>query len=201
MKFKKLSARAKEHARDEYRGGGYLDWDWWEFGDLVECARLLGIEFDERPGRQGGGPKIYFDIGCQGAGACFEGSYAPPKNMMGILEHAPKDKVLKNLAERLIALQIRAKLEFEDEVGAKTVTRRNDDYMETTVFSIAERACGNHQTAEVTLEEEKEMTAILGAFADWMHHELEAQYEYLMSDECVDQYLEEMEFDEDGDEV
>jgi len=52
-----------------------------------------------------------------------------------------------------------------------------------------------------TGDQEKELTACMREFADWIYKQLEAEYEYLTSDEHVGEYLTELGavFDEDGD--
>jgi hypothetical protein len=46
---------------------------------------------------------------------------------------------------------------------------------------------------------DKEIEKLLRQYADWIYKNLEAEYDYLMSDECLDVQLEGLQFDEAGD--
>jgi hypothetical protein len=46
---------------------------------------------------------------------------------------------------------------------------------------------------------EDDVTQLMRDFADWIYKNLEAEHDYLTSDECIDQYLAEEKFDADGD--
>jgi len=49
-------------------------------------------------------------------------------------------------------------------------------------------------------ELEADVTKLINDFASWLYKQLESEYDYLCSDECVDQYLNDSddEYDEDG---
>jgi hypothetical protein len=53
---------------------------------------------------------------------------------------------------------------------------------------------------EVTMESiEDSVTQLMRDFDDYIYSQLEAEHDYLTSDECIDQYLAEEKFDADGD--
>lgn len=54
--------------------------------------------------------------------------------------------------------------------------------------------------AALNIEDEEELTQCLRDFADWIYRKLEAEYEYRMSDENVDEAIRinEYDFDESG---
>jgi hypothetical protein len=45
---------------------------------------------------------------------------------------------------------------------------------------------------------EDDVTQLMRDFADWIYKNLEAEHDYLTSDECIDQYLAEEKFDSLG---
>ena len=90
----------------------------------------------------------------------------------------PRDAEIQRIAQAWRDLQRRNFYQIRGGVSA------NDRYMRTSVD--ANRADDANQ--------------IVSEFADWIYRALEKEYDYLMSDECVDGDIRanEYEFDEDG---
>ena len=197
--FEELSDDAKEKARDWYREGN-LDYDWWDFmfEDFATIGNLLGIEFDTRPVKlMGGGtrydPCIYFSgFWSQGDGACFEGRYSYNKGALKkIKEHAPNDKVLHEIASSLQEIQ---KLNF---YGAYARITHRGNYNHSYSMTI------DVDRDDASVVGEDDLVQCMRDFADWMYRQLEKEYEWLNSDEVVDESIiaNEYEFDEEGERV
>lgn len=207
FEFHELSDKAKAAARQAYvEQDGYPHDDWWEFDDFVECAKCLGIEIASSKIIQ---PDILFSgFSSQGDGASFTGEYNnKPDCLKAITDHAPGDKVLISLAERLTALQTATKLIWDDHLEA-TITRSRNSSVHSMSMNIEVQAIDpggtvnprfpNEDDCTPTQDEAKELTEILRAFADWIYKELEAQHDYYYSNDYVDSCLEEAEFNSDG---
>lgn len=193
-KFSELSESAKGRARDKYRQNHGNDYEWWEctYEDAVICAACLGIEVDTKDHNK---PAIYFRGFCsQGDGASFEGRYRyKPDTCAATTGHAPQDEELKAIAEELTLLQLTRRLEGHEHFGAIIKSKR-DTWIEVEVFA-------DNDDEPVTAAFADDVTTLLRRFADWIYAQLEAEDEYLNSDEHVDECLADDEFDEDGDVV
>lgn len=193
--FDELGDRAKEKARDWYRAGG-MDYDWWDgvYMQVEDAARILGVEFDRHKTNNPkavGGPKIYFSgFYHQGQGSAFEGSYRYAKGAAkAIRAEFPTDKELHRIADDLQAVQARAFYALSAAISA----RRDTDIS----VSVEDT---RHNYGWCTDDLERELRDILRAFNDWIFSALLAEYEYLTSDESVDESLRVhgCEFTEDG---
>lgn len=197
--FNELSDSAKDRARDAYRQYAATD-DWWDhvYEDAETIAHLLGIVFSQKAVKLHGGgtryePKIWFSgFSSQGDGACFEGSYYFKAGAIkAIKTHAPKDKELHRIAQALTDAQ-----------------KANGFKLQA---AIAQRGRYNHSGCMDIEVEKDSQTPIAGDtedaliqalrdFADWIYRSLEAEHNYLTSNEAADEYLSEadMQFNEDG---
>lgn len=203
LAFADLSEKAKEKARDHVRQYWQDDgWSDYVIADANVCAELLGIQIGVRMRRTMNNkgyaqPLIDWDVGRRDSGVRFEGAYRKPDNMMGILGHAPEDKVLCRIAERLVALQTSTFLVYNDWLSADISTG-----LKIEVFTVdTEASCGpdgHPARTEPTEVEVRELTSCLHDFADWVQVQLEAEYQYQYTDECIDLQLEDRSFDEDG---
>lgn len=227
--FDQLDERAKEKARDAYRfTSDYPHDDWWDavYDDADTIASMMGIEI-KRKHRQtyGGsivtGPQIWFSgFSCQGDGACFEGNWYPVKDPLAalnaVMAHAPQDERLHAIAfdlahmsERCLALIPDASVHvehtgsyyhsgctrFDVELPTPDALDMDNELQMMTWNALVTR----HGLVFNAFEEE--IKTALRAFMDWIYRQLEAEHDYLMSDEVVDGYLAELTFDEDGREV
>lgn len=225
--FSELSDRAKDKARDRFRKN-YPDYDWWDtsYEEFGKIATMMGIEIGSKPVRLMNGktrhePAIYFSgFWCQGDGACFEGEWNPTKDPLAALSelmtHAPQDKVLHEIAFGLAHLSERCN-QLIPNASVKVSHSSNyyhaysvsydvdlptphdldvDNELHMMVFNAL---CDKHGLDNISFEDE--VADLLRRFMDWMYFQLNEEYDYLTSDENIDQYLEELTFDEDGDEV
>lgn len=199
LRYDELSDTQKKAARqawvDDNRDYPYDDW--WAFDDFLRVAELLGIEIGCR-NDSARNRAIYFSgFGSQGDGACFAGSYKCASNAVkDIAEYAPTDKTLIDLAGRLAALQVKAKLVHDDQLVAQITTSGRYSHSGTMEVSVQSDSTG--PDPEICGDDAKELTACLREFADWMYAQLEEQYDWHFSDEALDEILSDKTFDENG---
>ena len=175
--FDELSDNAKEVARDGARGWIESDELLPDTDDLETIAAILGIEFRQRACPLIGGgtrhePLIYW--GLYPSWCAYEGDYAYAKGAPAkIRAHAPQDVELHRIADQLQALQRKAFYRL-----TATMSERRE-YMSV--------ATDNDELAE-----------LLRDFATWIVRGIEAQSEWLNSDEQIDESLRSHEFLESG---
>lgn len=191
-KFAELSEAAKETAREHERQT-YQDFNWWEwcYEDAVTCAECLGIELDAK--------NISFSgFSSQGDGASFTGYYDFKADAVtAITAHAPDEALLK-IAEELTALQTHARLVHGAHIHARITRSRNSHYVHSNTMDIEAKYVDD--SAETTDNINETMTRLMRSFADWIYKQLEDEDDWLNSDECIDERLNESddELDEDG---
>jgi hypothetical protein len=187
--FDELSDDAKEKARDWYREASQHD-DWWDtvFEDADKIAKLLGIEFKQKPVKLHGGltrydPRIWFSgFSSQGDGACFEARYRYAKGCAkAVRGYAPQGEWLRQIAGGLQAAQRSAFYRLEAE------TEHSGHYYHSGCMSV--KVWRNPDDRDVSREIEEEVTQLLRQFADWIYHQLEAEHDYRNSDENVDECI------------
>lgn len=177
FKFDELDESAKEKAREWYREGA-LDYDWWEFiyDDAKTIGALFGLDIDD----------IWFNgFYCQGSGSAFKGSYNYKKGgLKEVISYAPQDKELHAIVKALQDVQRRNFYQATATISA---------YRDSSIRVGVEHPTNIVQDAD-SIEE------ALEDFNHWIFNRLEREYEWLMSDECVDEMIEAngYEFTEDG---
>lgn len=199
-KFDELDERAKERARDWYRQGAF-EYEWWDevFEDAKQCLALAGFTID----------RIYFSgFSSQGDGACFEGSWraANAQPVKAMKQHAPQDKDLHAIAA---AMREVAKARPDASMSVKHRGRYSHEHC--TEFDVSAdgpewdddvRRSDAEWSALRDREAEIEET-IIETSRDamrWIYRQLEREYDYLNSDEQVDEAIRanEYEFNQDG---
>jgi hypothetical protein len=198
FKFSELDDSAKERARDWYREGA-LDYEWWDctFDDAKECLALAGFEVRN----------IYFSgFSSQGDGAVFNGEWHANKAqpVKAMKAHAPKNKDLHAIAAEARAIAklrpdasmatarwIRGYYFGRDDVFAHC--EREDDGVERTSAEWDARGKDDDAIEERIVELARDA-------AHWIYRQLEREYEWLMSDEQVDESIiaNDYEFTEEG---
>lgn len=203
--FTELSDEAKEKARAWYRSDN-LSYDWWDsvYDDADQIAECLGIEIDRKGKNR---PAIYFSGFCsQGDGACFEGSYRYKKGWSQALDsYAPA--AWRGADGEWIYSERNAELIKIGEALQKAQATRFYKIEAT----IKHRGHYNHSlctaidvfhTEQVSREvPEDDVRDALRAFMDWIYSELEREYDFLQSNEVIDETLSDAscyEFTEDG---
>ena len=185
-----LPEGAKDSARAWYREGGF-DHDWYDavYEDFQRIAELLGIRLKTRTTRLVGGrtredPCIWFSgFWSQGDGACWEGTYSYRKSAAAELRaYAPQDKTLHRIAETLQATQRQNFYQLRAEV-----THRGNYYHAYSMIIDVTRDSPVAQ--EIIGDAEAVVIGALRDLADWLYRQLELEYDYLTSDEAVDETL------------
>jgi len=188
-KFKELSEEAKEVAREWWRECENADSDTsCTYDDACRMADLLGIEIDDRhwtnsSGFKGKTQTIYYSgFSSQGDGACFEGSYRYKKGAVKAItaETGGTDKELIRIAGELQKIQAKNFYQLTARM------KHSGHYYHSGCMSVdVER----YDEKEMTSDAEDEITQLMRDFADWIYDQLEADYEYRMSDENVDESI------------
>lgn len=185
-----LSDAAKDETRGWYRQVGF-DHDWFEFvyEDFERICAILGIDLKTVPVRlYGDGTRrktcIWFSgFWSQGDGACFEGRYSHAKGApRKIREYAPKEGELHRVADALQAIQRRNFYQLH-----ASVAHRDRYYHEYCMAISVERDSPTYQ--DMTADAEEAVIEALRDLARWLYRQLEREYEYLTSDEMVDETI------------
>lgn len=185
-----LSDTAREKARAWWREAGF-DHDWYEFvyPDFEAICAILGVTLKTSPVRlMGGGsrpqPHIYFNgFWSQGDGACFEGCYTHARQASAkIRRHAPQDLELHRIADALQAVQRRNFYQLRAEAS-----HRGRYYHEYCVAIAVERDSPAGQ--DMTADAEEIVTEALRDLVRWLYRQLEREYDYQTSDDCVDEAI------------
>lgn len=185
-----LDDRALEKARAWYREVAF-DYDWFEFvfEDFEQICEIVGVTLATRPvPLHGGGtrrkPCIWFSgFWSQGDGACFEGILRYAKGApQAIRDHAPKDAELHPIADVLAAVQRPNFYQLK-----ATITHRDRYYHEYSMDISVERDSPTWQ--EITTGAEDALVEALRDLARWLYRQLEREYDYLTSDQSVDEAI------------
>lgn len=185
-----LPEGAKDRARAWYRQGGF-DHDWYAaaYEDFQRIAEILGIRLNTRTVRLVGGrtredPCIWFTgFSSQGDGASWTGTYAYRKSAAADLRaYAPQDHTLHGIAERLQAAQ---RQNFY-QLSAKVAHRGNYYHAYSMDITVTR---GSPSSQEVVEDAEAILVDALRDLANWLYRQLEQEYDYLTSDESVDETL------------
>ena len=181
--FDELDDDAKETARNWWRS--CVDSDDWQ-----AVARILGISFQDChvAGRAIVRPQIYWTLNPDSA--AFAGRYVYAKQApKRIREYAPKDAVLHGIADRLAMIQRR---NFYQLVADCETSGRDGTTQRVTVYR-------NHGGYNELIDSD-DLAECLTDFAHWIACQVSAQWDYLNSDEYIDESIRinEYEFDENG---
>lgn len=183
-----LSDAAKDKARAWFREGvGDFDWYDFIFEDFEETCRILGIELRTHTVRlMGGGtrqkPCIWFSgFSSQGDGACFEGAYRyENKSPRRIREHAPQDAALHSIADRLFEVQRDNFFQLRASIGHR------DRYYHAYSMDISVES-DSPVCQDMTASADEIVIQCLRDLAHWLYRQLEREWDYMTSDECVDE--------------
>lgn len=199
-KFDELSEKAKDKARSDYTSGEYLHEDWWEhiYYDAVNMGQMLGIEIGTTTHQTslGGGYStinIYFSgFSSQGDGACFDGQYKHAPDAAKNISLQTNDEELLRIAKELTLMQVTQRLHGLEYFTAAITVGGGSNNIRTEI-----RDWG---VDEVGGPDEEVFARLMEDFASWIYKQLEAENDYLYSDEYVDEQLSEKDcmFDESG---
>lgn len=199
--FDELSDKAKEKARQWYASSVFSDSYDWEFvyEDAARMAEILGIDLRQRPVKLVGGgtlykPAIFFSgFWSQGDGACFEGDYRyKPGALKAIKTAAPNDTDLHSIAKQLQQVQARHFYKL------RATMRHSGHYYHSGCMSVDVAHYDDNYRDIGSAEED--IRQLMRDFADWIYDQLKKEYNWLTSDEQVEESIRanEYTFDEDG---
>ena len=193
FKFDELSDSAKEKAREWFRNDGgdsFMFAAEYIFEDAATVADLMGIDLRQRyvplmNGKTRAEPSIYFSLD-RDYFCSFEAHYQYKKGAVKAVKScAPQDEKLHSIAQRL------------------------QDEQKRHFYKLLASCSHGRESMRVEVEHAEDsyrdidgdgITECLTDFAHWILKRLEAEYEYVYSDECVDESMSanEYEFTEDG---
>jgi hypothetical protein len=197
--FSELSEAAKEKARAWYLLGDQFDFSAdYTIQEADTVARIFGLEIDTRQVhlmnvKLRGEPCVYYSGFCsQGDGACFEGRYMYTKGAAKkIREYAPVDAELHRIVDALQQLQ------KENFYQLRAKCTHAGRYYHARMMSVDVYRLDEKRIDENT---EEALTELLRDFADWIYSQLNKEYDYVQSDDYVDENItaNEYEFTEEG---
>lgn len=208
FKFSELDERAKNTAREIYREGSYPHDDWWDFvyEDAVRMGEMLGIDIEHKVRGTHGGktiqePMIHFTgFSSQGDGACYSGEYSYEPEALQKLKAECNDDELFRIAKELAVLHLTCRL-MGIELDYTKIEAMGGGYSHSNTMSVTLRVTEDTDDdgePYAIVDIEKTLTELMKDFAKWIYRQLESEYDWLMSDECVDERLVDETFDEDG---
>lgn len=175
LKYQDLPEDRKEQIRNKHREAGLHD-DWWEYvyEDAKEIGKQFGLLIDD----------ISFSgFWSQGDGACYKGSLR-----------------FKECDERDLPEEVRGVYQALHEVDSLLKIMDSYDYLYVRI-SLGGKCTHEHNMLfEFYNESSEEADAVIDAheesicdalrdYARWIYKNLEKEYEYLTSDECIDEQL------------
>ena len=204
FKFSELPEGAKRTAREHYTSGDYPGYDWWDYTyeDFQRICAIMGVDIAESvrktvSGKEVREPKIYFSgFSRQGDGASFEAYYSYRPEAVAELKEYCNDVELHRINEGLVLLQITRRLKGLDHFSASVTTGQG--YRHSGMIDADLHVNDEDEDYVETEQVQKEFTQLMRDLADWLYKTLEAEYDYLCSDEYVDERLEDDTFDENG---
>lgn len=219
--FDQLSDTAKAKVRDARRYDDVED-QWWDavYEDAVVVGAKIGIEIGTRYIPIVGGKYVseinisFSGFASQGDGCCYSGQLhiASLKDCStAIKEHVGEDEELFALALRgealyaTLATRLMA-LRMAGEWDGTTWNLPDGEFALNGAIKIhgAERSYSTGVDPDICDEDlEEQLDSYVSDFADWIYSQLEAEHDYLTSDDHLDQWLSdsEIKFDEDGEET
>lgn len=205
--FDELSDRAKERAADWYRETSSDDFIDFEAESVLDDAARLGLMFgvnirtkSVRPmnGSTRQKPNVYYSMfSSQGDGLSYAGYYHYVKGSVAAVEAEAPSTYDGKLQQANANLNTIVR-------GLQAIQRKHFYRIQATTYH------GRHLVTHIDVERNDgvEMSDVdidtvkdlLLDFANWIHHQLEAQYDYVQSDEAVADTIRanEYEFDEEG---
>ena len=186
MLFNELTTEQQSEAIINMRDDDYLSYSWWDDTkeDFYSILDILG----------------YYDITSyfsgfwsQGDGASFKAMYLYGVGAVAkIKEYAPQDQELHRIASELQAIQKKCRYDL----GSTIDISGSNYYHEMTMINNnwSNRDLVTEDTVDSFTDETLELHRDL---ARWYYKSLEAEYDYLMSDEAIAEHIEANEYEFD----
>lgn len=175
FQFHELGETAQEKARDWYREGGF-DYEWWEF--IFDAAReigaILGFEIGE-------GEISFAGFWSPSDGASFTATWSVPTSpVKAMTAYAPKDERLHSLARDAWAI-VRGMTERDEAFSVYRNGRSRNGRSISRACSMAHE--GSMHCDHAAIE------SLAKNFARWIYNTLESEWDYMNSDEQVDEAI------------
>lgn len=187
MKYAELSERRKANLRDARRYHEVEGISWWRdvYDDFIRIARIIGVNILCDPK----GPNIFFSgFSNQGDGASFGAICSFCVDAIEKIRQETNDEALISIAETLTMAFLTNRIH-----GVQLA------YVRVVAAGFARMKFTYIYTRDIAEDEERADTEsfeeALKALADWLYRSLEAEYNYLTSDEFLDQMLEDLDVD------
>lgn len=203
--FDELSENAKETARGWYREGT-VDYEWWDgtYEQVQEAAKYLGITIDTKTRRSIGGYSdgkwdkskecatqetcIYFSgFSSQGDGACIEGTWraSDMETLKALKAYFCTDKELHRIHRELRW--------YAKRYPQATCSSKHTGYYNHSRSTTLDPFLG--EEVDYSKETHDGLEEALIDFMDWIYKALEAEHNYLNSDESADESIRANEYD------
>lgn len=216
--YDQLSDTAKENARDSMREGESEDFSSnteYYYEPITTAATILGITFANA--NWNGTNRGYYEpdirwsgFSCQGDGASFDGNYSnAPGAAVKIRSEFPKETRLHEIADELQALQSGYRLLTGGHFLEATITQHDGRYYSHSMSMDA--SVTDSETGEELEYDDingcdviaKKVLQLMRDFANWIYKCLQAEYDWVTSDESIEERLldGDYEFDENGQRV
>jgi len=190
IKYQDLPEDRKEQEREKYREHG-LDYDWWDgvYDYAKETAGKFGLEIDD----------IFFSgFWSQGDGAFYTGRLIFKPCVVAELPEEVRD-IYETLYEVHSLMKIAVPF-FIWIVDISHVGRHSHGHtmqIATDISADIDDPIGGEGTALETImkETEQDVAEALRDYALWIYRTLEKEYEFLTSDECIDDLLHSEEYE------
>lgn len=184
-KFSELSEKAKQVAIDQYKYDEFYPYDeWYDFvkSDFHEILELIGFY----------NIKSYFTGFCsQGDGASFTADYAYKVGCLkAIKNYAPNDTELYNIVKGIVSHQKDNGYKLEC-----SITHSGSLYSHSNTMRFDWSKNGDSYFDWYNNFVESEIEQLIKDLADWYYSKLNAEYDYLLSDECIIENIESNEYD------
>lgn len=183
--FDELNERAKERAREWFREASSSD-EWWDsvYEDAEQCGKLLGIDIKARKKNNPKSPNVpciwFSGFYSQGDGASFEGYYShSPDAASKITSHAPNDSELASIAATLDELQAKHGNQITASIS------QSGRYCHAMSMGVDVSIDGDDADSET----EEAIKEAMRDFARWIYTSLRKEYEWINSDETVDENI------------
>lgn len=185
MQFKDLPEERKQRLRDEYREVNVYD-DWYEYvyDWAKDDAAKFGLDI----------AYIYFSgFWSQGDGASFSGRLQFKECLDSELPDEVRDSVYAPLKETNALLNI-----LDRDVYLAISVGCEGRYSHEGTMSFEWFDIYNDEQLEIIYTCEEKVQEALRDYARWLYRTLEEEYEYLTSDEAIDQYLNDQDYNDEG---
>jgi len=190
MNYKDLAEDVKEQLRDKHRYIHVDDLEWWDgvYGWAKEDAAKFGLDIEDI---------CFSGFSSQGDGASFVGELRFKECDVTDLNEGAKA-----LYDVLAGVYGLIKIVAEDSELRVHIEQRGNYYHENTMgFDYAhygETYRSADEVDTILAAKQEAVEEALRGYARWIYRTLEKDYDYLTSDEAIDEYLSDNEYNEEG---